>query len=77
MLASRVTHIEAVEEAHLFRCHAAGLKDAPERPIGESIQWEVSCNQIGRIGIEPEAAGEVGSDFFLFEASLKLCKRQV
>ena len=63
ILAARVAHVEAVEETHLFRRDTAGLKDAPTRPVGELSEWEVSRNQIGRIGIESEAAGEVCSAF--------------
>ncbi len=54
MLASRVAHVEAVEETHLFRCHAAGLKDAPERPSGESIERQIRGGEGDGIRIEPK-----------------------
>ena len=62
---ARVAHVEAVEEAHLFRAPQLPVsKIPPERPGGELIEREVSRNQIGRIGIESEAASEICAALF-------------
>src|SRR5262249_27959363 len=75
ILAARVAHVEAVEEAHLFRRDTDGLKEEPARPSGQLSECEGSRNQIGRIGIKSEATSEVCTDFF--QATLKLCQREL
>src|SRR5262249_19609264 len=59
ILTARVTHVEAVEEAHLFRSDTASLKKAPARPGGELSERQLCRGGGGGRRVESEGTGQI------------------